>query len=89
MPSPLQAELLRLIAKPLGTLRDEATVRLVLKRRLTKKEFKVFEAIALNTPPPETMRQRLRLNTERYRSIRESIVRKVNRDTLKRELFEP
>jgi hypothetical protein len=88
MPSALHQELNRRIRNPLGRLKDEADLRWVLKRRLTKKEYKILDAVAAGTPTPDALRERLGLDAQRYAAMCETITRKLNQDRIKRELFE-
>lgn len=85
---PLTPTLEALIAKPTGIYRDEASLHETLKRRLTKKEYKVLCRQAAGAPPLEELMAKLSLDTERYGRIEASIHRKLNSDRIKRELFE-
>ena len=75
-----------IVEKPLGKLNDPETVEMVLRRRLTKKEFKLFVAELEGVPGGEMM-QRLRLDEKRYRELTANIRQKLNRDSIKRELY--
>ena len=74
------------IDKPLGKLRAEADLEWVLRRRLTKKEFKVL-AGDLRGTPEEAIKSKLKLDDERLARIREIICHKLNQDRIKRELY--
>ncbi len=76
------------IAKPLGTYRDEATLTSVLKRRLTKKEYKVFCQLAEGEPSREALMENLALDGDRYTDIVVRLRRKLNYDRIKRDFFE-
>ena len=74
-----------LVGKPLGPWRSREAIDLVLHRRLTKKEYRLFVA-ALEDEPLGPLMEKLRLDEERAKTMRESIRKKLNRDTVKREL---
>ena len=88
MTTPLARLLTQIIRKPLGTLRDDAALTLVLKRRLTKKEYALLTARAAGTPTRATLQARYGLDDTRYQTLETSITKKLNRDTIKRELYE-
>jgi len=74
-----------LVEKPLGPWRSREAIDLVLRRRLTKKEYRLFVA-ELEGEPLAPLMEKLRLDEERAKTMRESIRKKLNRDTVKREL---
>jgi len=76
-----------MIDKPLGKMRDEEAVEWVLRRRLTKKEFKVLMGPLRGVSDAQLM-EKLKLDSERLAEIRSSIRRKLNQDRIKRELYE-
>ncbi len=76
-----------MIDKPLGRMRDEEAVEWVLRRRLTKKEFKVFMG-PLRGVSDMQLQEKLKLDPKRLAEIRSSIRRKLNRDSIKQELYE-
>lgn len=75
------------IIKPLGAYCDETTLRGTLKRRLTKKEYKLLMQQVLGTPPLETLMEKLALDEAQYTERIESLKKKLNSDRVKRELF--
>jgi len=83
----LKTALLSRITKPLGTLCAEEELVWVLRRRLTKKEYKVFKADVTGEPDTVTLRAALRIDEERHAELTRSVTRKLNSDPLKRELF--
>lgn len=87
MPSELTRGLDRLIEKPLGNYCPEAELRMILKRRLTKKEYKIFQAEIEGSPSKEELLVKLRLDPDRYGELRENIRKKLNLDSVKKELF--
>ena len=86
--TPLTPTLRTIITRPLGSYRNEATLREILRRRLTKKEYKVLIQLAEELPPLEELMTRLSLDSERYGQIVASLRKKLNYDRIKRELFE-
>jgi hypothetical protein len=74
-----------IVDKPLGPWRSREAIDFVLRRRLTKKEYRLFVA-EVEGDPLEPLMEKLRLDTERVEALRESIRKKLNRDTVKREL---
>jgi hypothetical protein len=76
------------ILKPLSTMyHDDDTLILILKRRLTKKEYKLLIARAQGESSEEQMREKLALDTERHEILWQKIVKKLNNDAIKRELY--
>jgi FixJ family two-component response regulator len=74
------------IDKPLGRLRGEEELEWVLRRRLTKKEFKVLQGTLQGTSE-ESIKSKLKLDDERLDRIRENIRHKLNQDRIKLELY--
>ena len=85
---PIIPTLQTIIIKSLGSYRDEAILHETLKRRLTKKEYKVLCQQAEGLPPLEELMTKLSLDSERYEGIVTSLRKKLNSDRIKRELFE-
>ncbi len=86
--TPLTQQLETLILKPAGTaFAEEARLIPILKRRLTKKEYKLLIARAEGTPAREALQQKLALDDDRYEQLWQNIVKKLNNDTIKRELY--
>ena len=86
--TPLTPTLQMIITKPLGNYQDEAILHETLKRRLTKKEYKVLCQQAEGLPTLEELMTKLSLDAERYELIVVSLRKKLNYDRIKRELFE-
>jgi len=83
----LHKRLNELIEKPLGKLRNPGELEMVLRRRLTKKEFKLFVA-ELEELPIEGVMEKLKLDETRRRELSANTRQKVNQDRIKRELYE-
>ena len=75
------------IIKPLGAYCDETTLKATLKRRLTKKEYKLLMQQVLGTPPLGELMDKLALDEAQYAERVESLKKKLNNDRVKRELF--
>jgi hypothetical protein len=81
----LVPRLRELIAKPLGPWKSREEIDSVLRRRLTKKEYRLFVA-EVEGETLDPLMEKLRLDAERAAAMRESIRKKLNRDSIKREL---
>jgi len=84
--TPLATELEKHIRKLIKPLRDEDELYTVLKVKLTKKEFKVFKTWANNENLGE-LQERLKLDEERYSTLKEKLIKKLNQEKLKQELM--
>jgi hypothetical protein len=85
--TPLTQLLDQHIQKPLGDYLEEDALVLVLKRRLTKKEHKLLLARAHSTPTRTEIQAKLSLDDERYEALWQNVIKKINRDSIKQELF--
>ncbi len=85
--STLIQELSKIIEKPLGNYRTPEDVDLVLRRRLTKKEYKVLLAEIEGKPNRNTLMTKLKLDEKRRSELWENVRKKLNSDRVKRELF--
>ena len=77
----------RIIEKPLGAYRPDAELKFTLRRRLTKKEYRILLAEIEGTPSKEALLDKLRLEPDRYDQLRDNVRKKLNLDSIKRELF--
>jgi hypothetical protein len=84
--TPLTTELEKHIRKLIKPLRDEDELYAVLKVKLTKKEFKIFQNWANDESLPELL-EKLKIDEERYASLKEKLVKKLNQEKLKQELM--
>ncbi len=75
----------RYIRKLVGRLKKESELTLVLKARLTKREYKLLQGIAGGLPE-ETLQEKLKLDKEHYRVLHDKLVKKLNQEKLKQEL---
>lgn len=76
--------LLSNIEKISSELRDEGELELVLKKRLTKKEFKVFCAIESEKELDEVAKL-ANCDKERVEQLHKSVIKKLNQEKIKQE----
>ncbi|RXJ98149.1 hypothetical protein [Arcobacter sp. CECT 8989] len=75
------------IDKLVGTLKSEEDLKEVLKRKLTKKELKVFIAIEEGKSVQETM-ELIKDDEERVNELYKAACKKVNQEKIKKELVD-
>ncbi|RXJ89532.1 hypothetical protein CRV01_08650 [Arcobacter sp. CECT 8983] len=75
------------IDKLVGTLKSEEDLKEVLKRKLTKKELKVFIAIEEGKSIQETM-ELIKDDEERVNELYKVACKKVNQEKIKKELVD-
>jgi len=68
-------------------LKEESELKKILKIRLTKKEYKVFLAINDNAGD-DFMKEKLLLDDKRLQDVKDSLIKKLNYEKLKHELYE-
>lgn len=73
------------IEKLVGTLKSEEQLKEVLKRKFTKKEFKVFVAIESNEEKA-TIARELKMDSDRVEELYKSACKKLNQEKIKQEL---
>lgn len=78
-------ELEKDINKIVGILKDEEQLFEVLKRKLTKKEFKYYKLKIENTDE-ETIAKELNCDNERFDAIKKQTILKLNQEKIKKEL---
>jgi reverse gyrase len=74
------------IKKLTSPLKNEDELILILKKRLTKKEFKVLIFTLENLPLDEQLKK-LSLDKKRYKEIKTKAFKKINFHDLKEELM--
>jgi DNA-binding NarL/FixJ family response regulator len=77
----------RHIDKLVGTLKDEEGLKEVLKRKFTKKEYKVFVSIEEGNSIEETAKT-LNEEIDRVEEIYKKACKKVNQELFKKELVD-
>ncbi len=75
-----------MIKKPLGVIIDEESLTMILRRRLTKKEYKAL-SYPLQGLSDEEIKEKLKLDDKRLEELRKSIVHKLNQDKIKQEIY--
>ncbi len=73
------------INKLASPLKDEEELLTILKKRLTKKEFKILMFLADETAE-EIQLEKLNLDEKRYQEVKTKALKKVNYHELKTEL---
>ena len=83
----IQNTLRQHIRKLVGVLKEEPSLTLVLKARLTKREYKLLTGWAAGSTPQE-IAEKLKLTEEAYDTLSAKLVKKLNQEKLKQELVE-
>lgn len=73
------------IKKIVGTLKDEEQIAEILKRKLTKKEFKYLK-LKIAKADEATMIKELQCDGERFKAIKKQTIVKLNQEKIKNEL---
>jgi len=76
-------EIIRKLIKP---LKSEEELKEVLKKRLTKKEYKLLESIVLGIDEEQRI-ESLNLDKESYKKLLIKLTKKLNQEKLKQELM--
>ena len=84
--TPLQDELEKHIRKLVRPLKEEDELNIVLKTKLTKKEFKVFKAWA-NGEELTPLLEKLSIDSDRYTQLKEKLIKKINQEKFKQEIM--
>ncbi len=80
-------ELLGDIRKLVGDLKEENELIKVLKRRLTKKEFRYYKLKVENATTKDMIKE-LGVDNERFEEIEAQTILKLNQEKIKQELVE-
>ena len=81
----LEIELKKYIKKIVFPLKEGKELELALKAKLTKKEYKVLNALANNST--NELKEKLKLDNDTYNTIFEKMVKKLNQERIKQELY--
>jgi len=84
--TPLQNELTKQIRKLIKPLKNEDELAMVLKVKLTKKEFKILKTWAKDEDLDELLKQ-LSIDEDRYKSLKEKLIKKLNQEKFKQEVM--
>jgi hypothetical protein len=82
----LREETEKHIRKLILPLKEEKELKEVLKARLTKKELKLLQGWADETPQAELLMQ-LHLDEEKYGELSTKLIKKLNQEKLKQEMM--
>ena len=78
-------ELTKDIKKLVGILKDEDQLAEVLKRKLTKKEFKYYK-MKIEQKDDEMIKMELNCDDQRLEAIKKQTILKLNQEKIKKEL---
>ena len=81
----LEIELKKYIKKIVFPLKEGKELELALKAKLTKKEYKVLNALANDST--NELKEKLKLDNDTYNTIFEKMVKKLNQERIKQELY--
>jgi len=81
----LEIELKKHIKKIVFPLKEGKELELALKAKLTKKEYKLLNALSTNTT--QELKERLKLNNKSYQLLYDKLVKKLNQERIKQELY--
>lgn len=79
-------ELQKDINKLVGELKSEEQLTEILKKKLTKKEFKYFK-MKIENSSDELMKEELHCDQERFEEIKKQTILKLNQEKIKKELI--
>ena len=82
----MQELLSKIIKKPFGEFIDEDSLKLVLKRRFTKREFKLF-ILRADGKTDSKIKENLSLSDDEIEALWSKIIKKVNKNSIKDEIF--
>ena len=74
------------IDKLVGTLKEEEELNQVLKKKFTKKEFKVFVAMESEVEISEITKE-VHVDEDRVKEIYKAACKKLNQEKIKKELI--
>jgi len=82
----LQEEISKHIKKLSYPLKEEDELKMVLKKRLTKKEFKIIEYNIANLTMDEKL-AKLNIDRERFDALEKGLIKKLNYEKIKHQLM--
>jgi len=82
----VQEELEKDIKKLVGELKSDEQLTEILKRKLTKKEFKYYK-MKLEKVEEAEIKTELHADDERFEEIKKQTILKLNQEKLKKELI--
>ncbi|MEA2017232.1 MAG: hypothetical protein U9N59_02180 [Campylobacterota bacterium] len=81
----VQEELTKDIKKLIGNLKNEEQLTEILKRKLTKKEFKYYK-LKIEKLDEKAIAKELNCDKDRFEEIKKQTVLKLNQEKIKKEL---
>jgi len=78
-------ELEKHIRKVVGSFKDEDELKIILKARLTKREYKMLSAWS-ESMASEQVCELLKMTSDDYDKVSKKLVKKLNQEKLKQEL---
>ena len=81
----VKEELTKDIKKLVGELKSDELLTEILKRKLTKKEFKYYKLKIINSDELEIAKE-LNCDDERFQQIKKQTILKLNQEKIKKEL---
>ncbi len=82
----LNEELEKNIKKLIKPLKVDEELIPILRKRLTKKEYKLIQMMA-NETPLDQIYQKLNMEKENHKLLRGKLIKKINQEKLKQELM--
>ena len=82
----LREALLKNINKLIGTLKNNEDLTNIIKKKLTKKELKVFTQIQTGTKL-DTIAKNINSDKKRVEEIYKGCIKKINQEKIKKELI--
>jgi len=83
----IKNKVLELVDKLSFEIKDGKELDLALKHKLTKKELKLLKALAFNENLDE-LKDKLKIDDNRLKDIKERLIKKLNSETFKQEIYE-
>ena len=83
----IKNKVLELVDKLSFEIKDGKELDLALKHKLTKKELKLLKALAFNENLDE-LKDKLKIDDNRLKDIKERLIKKLNNETFKQEIYE-
>ena len=81
----VKEELIKDIKKLVGELKSDEKLTEVLKRKLTKKEYKYYK-LKLENKSELKIKKELNCDDERFKQIKKQTILKLNQEKIKKEL---
>lgn len=76
------------IEKLVGFLKDEDGLKEVMKRKMTKKEFKILTGIEMENKSLSELGSKLNMEEKDVEETLSKVIKKINQEMFKRELIQ-